>query len=250
MNFSKRSYQKELLDRDDIPFEDIKQNMKELDFINTRLGGHKITLKAVRTLTSKMHKGTNGKDEMISILEIGCGGGDNLRVIKNDCERKSIKVELAGVDINPHCIEFATSRKENAGIVFYTSDYKLLRLEQKLDIIFSSLFCHHFDDQGVVDIMKWVRANCRVGFFINDLHRHPLAYYSIKWLTKFFSKSYLVKNDAPLSVLRGFKRNELKIYVAQSLPAGHAGSISNLQLKWKWAFRWLLIGLNERQTKQ
>jgi hypothetical protein len=39
MDFSVRSYKKELLDRDDIPFADIKQNMRELDFINARLGG-------------------------------------------------------------------------------------------------------------------------------------------------------------------------------------------------------------------
>ena len=257
MNFSKRSYQKELLDRDDIPFEDIKQNMKELDFINTRLGGHNITLQAVRAMISNIRNGSKRKDEAISILEIGCGGGDNLRVIKNDCERKNIKVELAGVDINPHCIEFAGSRKENAGILFYTSDYKLLRLEQKPDIIFNSLFCHHFDDQEVVEIMKWMTANCRVGFFISDLHRHPFAYYSIKWLTTFFSKSYLVKNDAPLSVLRGFRRKELKMFSTRAFnrvltelsdneqcSPGSPDSYrdrDNVQLKWKWAFRWLLV---------
>src|ERR1051326_2290339 len=241
MNFSKRSYQRELLDRDDIPFEDIKQNMKELEFINARLGGHKITLHAVRAMISKVSKQAGPNHEVISILEIGCGGGDNLRVIKNDCERKNIKIELAGVDINPHCIEFAKSRKENEGIVFYTSDYKLLRLEQKPDIIFSSLFFHHFGDLEVVAIMKWMSANSRVGFFINDLHRHPFAYYSIKWLTKLFSKSYLVKHDAPLSVLRGFKRNELEMYMAQCMPVGHSPSISNFELTWQWAFRWLFI---------
>ena len=50
MNFSVRSYKKELLDRDDIPFADIRQNMQELDFINARLGGHKITLEGVRDI--------------------------------------------------------------------------------------------------------------------------------------------------------------------------------------------------------
>ena len=86
MDFSKRSYQKELLDRDDIPFEDIKQNMKELDVINTRLGGHKITLAALRTIVNAVNNGSNGLIGAISILEIGCGGGDNLRVIKNYCK--------------------------------------------------------------------------------------------------------------------------------------------------------------------
>ena len=237
MNFSQRSYQQELLDRNDIPFEDIKQNMKELDFINAKLGGHKITLHGLRTMMKKLDTG-NGA---VSILEIGCGGGDNLRVIKNYCRRRNIRVQLSGVDINPHCIEFARSRQENESIEFYNSDYKLLRLDKKPDIIFNSLFCHHFNDEEVMHIFSWMKENSRIGFFVNDLHRHPLAYYSIKSLTRFFSKSYLVKNDAPLSVLRGFKRDELEMFYAQCLPAGQAGSILNAQLRWKWAFRWLLI---------
>src|SRR5215470_11753217 len=135
MDFSRRSYKQELLDRNDIPFEDIKQNMKELDFINAKLGGHNITLNGLRT----MLKNQDTRYRAVSILEIGCGGGDNLRVINNYCQKRNIRVQLAGVDINPHCIEFAKSRKENAGIEFYTSDYKLMHLNNKPDIIFNSL---------------------------------------------------------------------------------------------------------------
>ena len=239
MNFSHRSYQQELLDRNDIPFEDIKQNMKELDFINAKLGGHNITLQGLRTLLKNM----DSRNGAISILEIGCGGGDNLRVIKNYCESRNIKVQLSGVDINAHCIEFARSRKENANIEFYISDYKLVQLDKKPDIIFNSLFCHHFNDEEVKQIFSWMKDNSGIGFFVNDLHRHPLAYHSIKSLTRFFSKSYLVKNDAPLSVLRGFKKNELEAINLQS-------SIFNFQLKWKWAFRWLLIAFNDGDSKQ
>jgi len=241
MNFTTRSYQQELLDRSDIPFEDIKQNMRELDFINAKLGGHDITLQGLRT----MLKNLDLRNIPVSILEIGCGGGDNLRVIKDYCQRRKIKVQLSGVDINPHCIEFARSRKENTHIEFYISDYKLISLDKKPDIIFNSLFCHHFNDEEVKQIFLWMKQNSRVGFFVNDLHRHPLAYYSIKSLTRFFSKSYLVKNDAPLSVLRGFKKDELEMLYAQCLPAGQSGSILNTQLHWKWAFRWLLVAFNE-----
>ena len=234
MNFSRRSYQKELLDRDDIPFADIKQNMKELDFINKYLGGHNITLNGIKCILKK-----NQGRKNISILEIGCGGGDNLRVIKKYLDKKNISVQLSGVDINEYCIEFARSRKENNGISFFTSDYKLMRIEKKPDIIFCSLFCHHFTDEEVIEILKWMRENSNIGFFINDLHRHPFAYYSIKWLTKIFSKSYLVKNDAALSVMRGFKKQELETYNQRS-------SISTIQLNWKWAFRWLMIYLHEQ----
>ena len=237
MDFSVRSYQKELLDRDDIPFADIKQNMKELDFINAKLGGHKITLEGIKSMIKRMKKTSNGNNQRLSILEIGCGGGDNLRVIKKYCEKRNINVQLSGVDINPHCIEFARSRKENEGIEFISSDYKLIDPIPQPDIIFNSLFCHHFTDNEMTEILTWMKQHSTVGFFINDLHRHPLAYYSIKWLTGMFSKSYMVKNDAPLSVLRGFKRGELETFNVQC-------SILNAQLKWKWAFRWLLIAYN------
>ena len=238
MDFSLRSYRKELLDRDDIPFADIKQNMKELDIINANLGGHKITLRGLRALLQKIGDIMIRDGESILILEIGCGGGDNLRVIKSYCQKKMIKVKLHGVDINPNCIDFAKSRRENQGIEFTTSDYRLLSLACKPDIIFCSLFCHHFDDEEVVRIFKWMKNNSKLGFFINDLHRHPVAYYSIKWLTKIFSNSYLVKNDAPLSVLRGFKRNELERMLEQSCT-------TNAKTSWQWAFRWLIVAWNE-----
>src|SRR4030095_13870939 len=181
--------------------------------INAKLGGHKITLEGVRVMVKKAKNGSNRNNEKLSILEIGCGGGDNLRVIKRYCEKKNIPVHLSGVDINPHCIEFARSRKENIGIEFISSDYKLINPFPKPDIIFNSLFCHHFPDEEIVEILAWMKVHSRAGFFINDLHRHPFAYYSIKWLTTLFSKSYLVKNDAPLSVLRGFKRRELEMFM-------------------------------------
>lgn len=236
MNFTKRSYEKELLDRDDIPFEDIKLNMKELDYINSKLGGHSITLSGFR----KLIKGLNIYPDGLRILEIGCGGGDNLRIIKKWAEEHDWQVKLTGVDINEQCIDYAKKITSNEGIEFICSDYKNLQFSVTPDIIFSSLFCHHFSDDDIVFMLNWMRKNSRVGFFINDLHRHLLAYYSIKWLAKFFSKSYLVKNDAPLSVLRGFKRKELEMFTARC-------SIYNAQLKWKWAFRWLLIYAHEKR---
>lgn len=228
-DLTKRSYQKELLDGDDIPFDDIKQNMQELDVINTWLGGHQITIKGLQQFISGL-SGTH----TLHICEIGCGGGDNLRVIRQYCKKKSINIKLIGIDINPHCIAYAQSRKENEGIEFICSDYATASFTQKPDIIFSSLFCHHFTEDELHQQFVWMKKHSTLGFFVNDLHRHSLAYHSIKLLTTFFSKSFLVKNDAPLSVARGFKRKDIIQLCDRS-------SINKYQLKWMWAFRWLLI---------
>ena len=233
MTFSQRSYQKELLDRSDIPFEDIRQNMEELDFINRKLGGHSITLAGLRSLLQQLgHRGAPGTE--ISVCEIGCGGGDNLRVIRDYLAKKKLHAELGGYDINPHCIEFAKSREVNHSIQFFASDYRAIQFDKKPDIIFCSLFCHHFTDREVEDIFSWMKQHAAKGLFISDLHRNPFAYYSIKWLTRLFSRSYLVKNDACLSVLRGFRGRELKEFAER-------GGLSGCSIRWKWAFRWLVV---------
>jgi ubiquinone/menaquinone biosynthesis C-methylase UbiE len=227
VNLSVRSYEKELLDRDDIPFADIAQNMKELDFINIHLGGHSITIKGFKKLLQDKKK--------ISVCEIGCGGGDNLKAIAGYCKKTGIEVTLTGIDINEDCIAVAASQLKSLQPLLIHSDYSLVNFgTNKPHIIFSSLFCHHFKEPELATMLKWMKQNSTTGFFINDLHRHWLAYYSIKWLTALFSKSYLVKNDAPLSVKRGFKKKE---WIQVLLNAG----INDYTLKWKWAFRWLLV---------
>ena len=229
--YTRRSYQKELLDRDDIPFADIQKNMNELNIVNAYLGGHKITCNGIKKILDKQN--TEPADKTWIICEIGCGGGDNLLAINKWCKKNNIKVFFIGIDINPHCIESARSIPlDNLELI--ASDYRNVILNTKPDIIFSSLFCHHFTDEELESQLQWLKKNSSRGFFINDLHRHPLAYHSIKILTRLFSRSYLVKNDAPVSVLRGFKKSEWISLLKKA-------DISDFNIEWKWAFRWLVV---------
>ena len=81
INLRKRSYQKELMDGNDIPFEVMAQTLKELNIVNSKLGGHSITISGLRQLITDKEK--------ISICEIGCGGGDNLFAIYKYCLQKN-----------------------------------------------------------------------------------------------------------------------------------------------------------------
>jgi 2-polyprenyl-3-methyl-5-hydroxy-6-metoxy-1,4-benzoquinol methylase len=230
INLHKRSYEKEIMDAPDIPFPAIEQTLKELNIVNSRLGGHKITLRGVSQFAE------NGED--LVICEIGCGGGDNLQAIYQAFKKKNKRVSFIGIDMNPECIAYARQKYPDLPCHWICSDYALIDFgNDKPDIIFSSLFCHHFTDEQLNFMLGWLKDNSRKGFFINDLHRHWLAYYLIKYITRFFSRSYLVKNDAALSVARSFRKQEwIELFSRAGLkPPG---------IEWKWAFRWLVTHNN------
>ncbi len=227
-DFNKRNNQPELLDQPGIPFADIEQNMRELDFINRWLGGHGISCSGLKQLLQEKRTG-----ELLHIAEIGCGNGNNLVAIDRWCRTQGINARYTGVDLNPECIRSAVELDALPQSEWICSDYREVFFETKPDIIFTSLFCHHFTDPELVVQLQWLQQQAGIGFFINDLHRHPLAYWSIKILTRLFSRSYLVKNDAPLSVSRGFTRKDWEDLFKQA-------GIGTFTIRWKWAFRWLI----------
>ncbi|MDB5203900.1 MAG: methyltransferase protein [Ferruginibacter sp.] len=234
-NLHHRSPEKELLDADNIPFEDIRQNMQELNTVNRLLGGHAISCAGVEHFIKN-----SPATSTLHICEIGCGGGDNLQALYERFHQKNIKPIFTGIDIKAACVDYAREQYPALAASWLVNDYANVSFDNgRPDIIFSSLFCHHFSDEQLIFMLRWMRDNSRLGFFINDLQRHPLAYYSIKWITKIFSRSYLVKNDAPLSVARAFTKKEWMRLLQQA-------GIKNYTIQWKWAFRYLVIFQHEQ----
>ena len=234
INLATRSTKKEILDNDDIPFADIRQNMQELNVINSNLGGHAISIKGIQKLLQPLEM-----NQPITICEIGCGGGDNLHAIEKWCNKKNIAVSFTGIDIKQECIDFAQQQYPLLHCHWMVADYQDILFEgDKPDIIFSSLFCHHFSEKQLIDMVQWMQQQSSKGFFINDLHRHWLAYYSIQLITRIFSKSYLVKKDAPLSVAKGFTLSEWNTIFT-------GAGIQHYSINWKWAFRHLIVCIHE-----
>lgn len=224
--FKDRSYKKELLDGDHIPDNDLFLNLKELDTINHLLGGYNITFSALKNLM------TPGKP--LTLVDIGCGGGDTLKRIHHWKTTHNYALNLIGVDIKDVCISYAKKNNRDNDIRFICDDYKnSFRHISHIDILHACLFCHHLSEQQLIELIQFNLSN-KSTLVINDLERNPLAYYAIQWLTRLFSASYLVKNDAPLSVLRGFKKAE---WIDLLKKAG----ATRYSVKNKWAFRHQVI---------
>jgi 2-polyprenyl-3-methyl-5-hydroxy-6-metoxy-1,4-benzoquinol methylase len=228
-DFTRRSDELELMDLPITRQEDLFLNLRELEFINTLTGGPSLVFATFRKLLA------NRTDE-VHIADIGFGAGDMFVYILQHKHLLPCPIRLTGVDLMPEAQNYALQmHPELANSVnFVTADYQVwFEAGNKPDIVLASLFCHHLTNAQLVIFFANIQQNTQIGGIINDLQRHPIAYYGIKVLTKVFSSSYYTKNDAPLSVLRGFRQNELQKLLQKS-------NITTYTLNWRWAFRYLL----------
>ena len=233
--FKHRSQEPELMDDLNLSGEALRKNLDELEIINHWLGGNKVVTDALNRVLRKPAD-TGETKQAIKIADIGCGGGDILRVVAQWAQKRQLPVELTGIDANDFMVNYARQKCRNYPNINILQEniFQPGFQARQFDIIICSLFCHHFTDEQLQIMWSQLYDQANQAVIINDLHRHPLAYYSIKWLTKLFSGSYLVKNDAPLSVLRAFRKTEIQGILAKS-------NITKYTLRWQWAFRWQLI---------
>jgi 2-polyprenyl-3-methyl-5-hydroxy-6-metoxy-1,4-benzoquinol methylase len=231
INIKERSTEKEIMEDLRCEGEVVERTLKELDKINLLLGGNKVTISALENCMQKI------KDyKTIKIADLGCGSGDILRIICRKLRKKDLPVLLTGIDANPFIIDYAVRNS----VDYPEITYRCLNVfsedfyKEKFDIVNCTLFCHHFDNGSLCELLKKLKDQTTTAIIINDIHRHWLAFHSIKLLTRLFSSSAMIKNDSAVSVLRAFRRKELSGIIEK---AGY----KNYSIKWKWAFRFEVI---------
>lgn len=226
MVFNQRSYQNELMDDLSIDKDELFDTLAELNTINKYLGGYQTSIDGVMNLVPPECKS-------VYLLDVATGGGELLPLLAEKFDKQNILFSAVGVDINQNCIEYARAFETEA--VKYAIEDVFDTLQQKtFDIIHAGLFLHHLKDQQIIQLVKLMKDRSRFGVVINDLHRHWFAYYSIKSLTNIFSRSRLIRHDAPLSVLRAFSMKELSHYIDEA-------GWQKAEIDWRWAFRWLTV---------
>jgi 2-polyprenyl-3-methyl-5-hydroxy-6-metoxy-1,4-benzoquinol methylase len=158
-----------------------------------------------------------------------------LIVIAEWFQKNNLQVALTGIDANAFMIGFASDFcRKYPNIQFAQYNIFDTAISQlSFDLTTCSLFCHHFTDEELLLIFKNIKSITQGAFIINDLHRHPIAYGGIWFLTRLLNGSYLIKNDAPLSVLRAFRRKEIQTLTEKVFP--------KVTVNWIWAFRWMVI---------
>lgn len=224
-----RSVLPEKMDNPAVPADEVQLALREIARINQLLGGYSLIFHALDMIAWP-------EAETTTIMDIGCGGGDLLRALSVWARKRGRRVQLTGVDINPIMTLYAGNQSlKYQDITFRTANVFDEALQAEAShIVMCSLFTHHFDGDALVQLIQRMSKLASRAVIINDLHRHWIAYHSIRLLTLLFSRSYLVKHDAPLSVARSLSRREWREVMS-------AAGILNYSIRWRWAWRWEII---------
>ena len=216
-----RSTQKEIMDNVFINDESIDLALRELTVINKWLGGFSNSRRGVKTLLKRIPAA-----ETVSVLDVGAGGCDLAAAIST----LHPGIHITALDLNKRAGEYSRQKHPHISVV-HGSVLDMPFEQGSFDVVHASLFLHHFTEEELRSVLKAIYAVARCGIVINDLRRTIFSYFAMILLTHLFSRSAMVKNDGPISVRRGFTRDEL-VRLCSALPS------ATYTIRRTWAFRW------------
>lgn len=233
INTKYRTDTPEIMDDFNLEGEVLREALDKIAKINQLLGGNSLTLNGVKEMISK-----EPKSRLITIVDIGCGNGDMLRVLSNYGKENNYLLNLIGIDANGFTINHAEKLSEMYPNISYKCEnifeYDFSQLNS--DILLCTLTLHHFKNNEIENLLTTFNTHSKIGIVINDLHRSSTAYRLFQIICYIFGLNSMSREDGLTSILRGFKKEEL-ITFSKKL------GFKKYSIQWKWAFRyqWIIL---------
>jgi ubiquinone/menaquinone biosynthesis C-methylase UbiE len=220
--FRKRSKELEHIDKGDYTPEEYEGCIIELKRVNRWMGD------AWALAQSLLKSIERAGQEKVSVLDVGAGSGELLRITSSWARQHGRQIQLVGLELN----------ERSAGAIMEDSPGEISAIrgdalhlpfaDNTFDYVISSLFIHHFEDDQVVAILHEMNRVTRQQVLVIDLHRHPIAYLLYTTVGRIVLHTRLLREDGALSILRSFKPKEIsklaesaglsKIHVFRSFP--------------------------------
>ena len=208
MTLTTRAIADELMDADDLDPAVYAAVVRDLAKVN-------VMTMAARPTIGFLNRVMAGR-RTLKLLDVGYGDGDMLRRIARWAAGKGIAAALVGVDLNPRSeIAARADTPEALPIRYLTGDYADLGGEG-WDLIISSLVAHHMTHAQLVNFLRFMAAEARRGWLINDLHRHGFAHWGFPILARLMRWHPIVRHDGTLSIARSYRPAEWPPILAEA----------------------------------
>ncbi|MFW5960327.1 MAG: methyltransferase domain-containing protein [Chitinivibrionales bacterium] len=228
-----RSLEPELMDDLGSDSVMLESTLKQFSLINPLFSGSE---RLIRRYLIK-HMRQNPK-EVITILDIGAGGGDITRSIADTCAKEGIKIEIHALDPDKRAVDYALRNSGGySNIKIIQGDIKeYTGYKDLFDYTFANHFLHHIDEASVREVMKTISDISRCGFLVNDIKRSRAAYYLFTLVSSLMFRNSFAAYDGKLSIKKGFTEEELK-RITEDI-SGKEVSVSST-LPWRVFCYWL-----------
>jgi len=227
-SFAQRSHETELMDTETVGIDDYRACLKDLATVNALTMTHGPILKWLDRATRQLDA-----REPVTILDVGYGYGDLLRKIDAWGWRRKRSLDLIGVDLNPMSEPIArAATPRGISIDYRTGNVFDFEPERPIDFIISSQTTHHMSNEELAAFIRWMDRAAARGWFIADLHRHPVPFHVFRALSWAARWHRFVRHDGPVSIARSFRRDDWeRVLAAGGIPAGAA------EIRWHVPFR-------------
>jgi len=204
--FRQRSLEPENLDKGSYTPEEYEGCLVELRRVNEWLGD-------ANALRDSLFKEIERRDlRSFSVLDVGAGSGELLRVAAKWARETNRQAALVGLELNERSaqaiLEESTDFREISSV--RASGFQLPFGDNSFDYAIQSLTLHHFDDAGAVKILREMARVARGGIFVIDLNRNPVAYFFYTTIGHLFLHNRLLREDGALSILKSFTPEEME----------------------------------------
>ncbi len=209
---------------DTLPPEQARRSLGDLVRLNRHFGGHGV----MRKILAQVAK----PGDAFTLLDVGAASGDS-----GDCVRAWYP------NASVTSLDYLESHLAKAKPPKLAADaFRLPFAPESFDFVSCSLFLHHFSNQRIVELLRGFAVVARKAVLVNDLERHPLAYYFLpatKWILGWDG---VTVNDGPISVEAGFHRNEMEGLLRS------AGFLEPLVTVYRPSFRIAVIARKQSQS--
>jgi SAM-dependent methyltransferase len=178
-----------------------------------------------------------------SLLDVGAGSGELLRVAAGTARARGWRARLVGLELNERSARAILEESRGfTEIGAVRGDaFHLPFADDAFDYVICSLFTHHFRDEGVVEILREFARVARRRLFVIDLHRHALAYLLYTTVGRLFLHNRLIREDGALSIRRSFRAGELRALAARA-------QLAHVEVRRRFPFRLVLSAGREEMN--
>ena len=204
--FRDRSLELEHLDKGDYTAEEYEGCIIELQRVNRWLGDAQALKKSLLAEIQRLNLAT------FSVIDVGAGSGELLRVIAEWARARKLMAQLTGVELNARSAKaIADDSHAFAEISAVRGDaFQLPFADNTFDYAICSLFTHHFQNDSVVRVLRELSRVAARRIFVIDLHRQPVAYFFFTTIGRLFLHTRLIREDGAWSIRRSFKPSEFE----------------------------------------